>query len=122
MKLDYNQQDQLESMMPVYQEILSNAHPLKLEIYSGDDDSNCPTLGTMEWTYGLNLPETASWAPWYCEDAPYGQQFAGFQVAWAGSGNSTLTLSTVHAAGHEVPTYKGQQALQLFQRYLAREN
>lgn len=33
---------------------------------------------------------------------------------------STLTLSTVHGAGHEVPTYKGQQALQLFRRFLAR--
>lgn len=98
-------------------------HPLKLEIYSGDDDSNCPLLGTLQWTYALELEETSSWAPWYCEDAPYGNQFAGFQVAWAadgGNATSTLTLSTVHGAGHEVPTYKGQQALQLFQRYLDR--
>jgi hypothetical protein len=67
-----------------------------------------------------------------------GTQFAGFQVSWLGTngetgaattndknGNttanvSTLTLSTVHGAGHEVPTYKGQQALQLFRRFLAR--
>jgi hypothetical protein len=56
-----------------------------------------------------------------------GEQFAGFQVAWQGepatndpTAASTLTLSTVHGAGHEVPTYKGQQALQLFRRFLAR--
>jgi carboxypeptidase C (cathepsin A) len=119
-KLDYNQADQLESMIPVYQEILNNEYPLKLEIYSGDDDSNCPMLGTLEWTYGLELEETSSWSPWYCQDAPYGNQFAGFQVSWAAGNSSTLTLSTVHGAGHEVPTYKGQQALQLFQRYLER--
>jgi hypothetical protein len=48
-------------------------------------------------------------------------------VAWRGgpatndpTAASTLTLSTVHGAGHEVPTYKGQQALQLFRRFLAR--
>ena len=50
-----------------------------------------------------------------------GNQFAGFQVAWKGNGTAaSFTLSTVHGAGHEVPTYKGQQAKQLFGRFLAR--
>ena len=94
------------------------------QVYSGTDDSNCPTLGTMAWAYGLGLPEAPSgaWTPWFYDDAVYGEQFAGFQAGWRGTNGSasTLTLSTVEGAGHEVPTYKGQQALQLFQRFLAR--
>jgi hypothetical protein len=46
---------------------------------------------------------------------------AGFAVSWKGNVSSTLTLSTIHGAGHEVPTYKGQQALQRFRMFLARD-
>jgi len=102
-------------MSPLYLEIVG--HGLKLEVYSGDDDSNCPTLGTMEWIYGLGLEEVSAWSPWYYNDTVYGNdQFAGFQVAW----EEDLTFSTVHGAGHEVPTYKGEAALELFKRFLAR--
>ena len=71
----------------------------------------------MQWIYGLGYPETQSWSPWYYEDSTYGHQFAGFATQWNG-GN--LTFSTVHGAGHEVPTYKGEAALQLFRNFLAR--
>jgi hypothetical protein len=43
-------------------------------VYSGDDDDNCPTLGTMQWIYGLALEEVAKWAPWYYDDALYGKR------------------------------------------------
>ena len=115
--LDYNPADGMVPMMPLYQSLIADPTPLKLEVYSGDDDSNCPTLGTMQWAYGLDLPETQAWNPWYYEDPTYGHQFAGFQVSWEGN----LTLSTVHGAGHEVPTYKAAAALELFKRYIARE-
>jgi len=55
-------------------------YPVKLEVYSGSDDSNCPLLGTMTWAYGLGLPSRSAWSPWYYDDAFYGDQFAGFQV------------------------------------------
>ena len=63
--LDYSGRDGMVPMMPIYEALVADPTPLKLEVYSGDDDSNCPTLGSMEWLYGLGLQEEASWAPWY---------------------------------------------------------
>ena len=46
-----------------------------MKVYSGDDDSNCPLLGTLNWIYNLTgLEETAAWAPWYYDDAHYGKE------------------------------------------------
>jgi hypothetical protein len=59
-------------MPPTYLDILANSFPLKLEVYSGDDDDNCPTLGSMQWSYALHLEATSKWAPWYYQDAVYG--------------------------------------------------
>ena len=44
------------------------------KVYSGDDDDNCPTLGTMQWAYGLGLEPLAKWNPWYYDDAMYGKE------------------------------------------------
>jgi hypothetical protein len=117
--LDYDGKDGLKPMPPVYIDIVSYPYPLKLEVYSGDDDSNCPLLGTMAWMYGLGLEETSAWDAWLYDDALYGEQVGGFTVSWIGPTDTTLTLSTVHGAGHEVPTYKGAQAKQLFAKFLA---
>lgn len=45
-----------------------------MQVYSGDDDDNCPTLGTMQWAYGLGLEQLAKWNPWYYDDALYGME------------------------------------------------
>jgi len=119
-KLEYNRTDGRVSMVDTYDYILHNpyGYPLKIEVYSGDDDSNCPTLGTMDWIWTLSTDTAVSWEPWYYNDTTYGNQFAGFYSQWD---DGNLTFSTVHGAGHEVPTYKPEAALRLFQRYLARE-
>jgi hypothetical protein len=44
------------------------------KVYSGDDDDNCPTLGTMQWAYGLGLEPLVKWNPWYYDDALYGKE------------------------------------------------
>ena len=46
------------------------------------------------------------------------QQTAGFLTKWK---NTKLAFLTVHGAGHEVPTYTPQVALDLFTKYLAGE-
>lgn len=48
-----------------------------------------------------------------------GKQTSGYVTKFEeGSG---LTFATVHGAGHEVPTYRPQQALQLLDNYLQGE-
>jgi hypothetical protein len=45
-------------------------------------------------------------------------QTAGYITKWT---NTKLAFATVHGAGHEVPTYKPDIALELFRMYLAGE-
>ena len=40
-------------MMPVYEKLLKASPPLKMLIYSGDDDAVCATLGTQQFIWDL---------------------------------------------------------------------
>ncbi len=46
------------------------------------------------------------------------KQTAGFLTKWS---NTKMAFLTVHGAGHEVPTYKPEVALDLYKRFLAGE-
>jgi len=114
----YNLADKMLPMEKYYKIILnSKTHPnLRVLVYSGDDDSVCGTIGTQRWIYDLGFPTISLWDTWYNQDG----QTAGFITKFKTpfGKESRFSFITVHDAGHEVPTYKPKDALELFEMYI----
>jgi carboxypeptidase C (cathepsin A) len=102
-------------MVPIYQELLNGTSGINILVYSGDDDSVCGTIGTQSWIWGMGYEASARtyWSPYVVAE-----QTAGFLTKWK---DTKLGFLTVHGAGHEVPAYKPEVALDLFTRYLKGE-
>ena len=113
----YQMADKMLPMEKYYKTILnSKTHPnLRILVYSGDDDSVCGTIGTQRWIYDLGFPVDKLWTTWFVDG-----QTAGYITTFKTpfSKESRFAFMTVHGAGHEVPTYKPKEALELFQMYL----
>jgi carboxypeptidase C (cathepsin A) len=113
----YNLADKMLPMEHYYKTILnSKTHPdLRVLVYSGDDDGVCGTIGTQRWIYDLGFSVNSLWKTWYVDG-----QVAGYTTKF----NTPLSkdirfyFMTVHFAGHEVPTYKPKEALELFEMYI----
>lgn len=131
--------DTIKPMMPVYADLLASAEPpLKILVYSGDDDSVCATLGTQQWIWNMGLPfkrdpntgADINWQRWEIDagpdchpsvaaDKPVGPacvQVGGFKTVWEG-----LSFVTVHGAGHMVPMTRPLFGLHVLQNFLAGE-
>ena len=96
---------------------LGAVEPLKLLVFSGDNDAVCGTQGTLTWIFSLGLNVTDYWQPWNFHDPLYGSRLGGYYTKMDG-----IHFATVHGAGHEVPSYKPAAALQLFVDFLGRSN
>lgn len=110
--LRYSERDMQIDMAPYYNYLIDGGYGLKILVYSGDDDSVCAMSGTDDWLWDLGY-ETIDgkyWQEWVVD-----QQTAGYVTHFK---DGALTYATVHGAGHEVPTYKPKQALQLFENYI----
>ena len=114
----YNLADKMLPMEKYYKTLLnSETHQdLRILVYSGDDDSVCGTIGTQRWIYDLGFPTTSLWDTWYDQEG----QTAGFITKFKTpfGKDSRFSFITVHDAGHEVPTYKPKDALELFDMYI----
>ena len=97
---------------PIYLELLASGKNLSILVFSGDDDSVCGTIGTQSWIWELGPKPVGDWKPWTSLDDG---QVAGYVQHFDG-----LSFATVHGAGHEVPTFKPAQALQLISAYFNR--
>ncbi|KAH7365080.1 hypothetical protein KP509_18G008000 [Ceratopteris richardii] len=104
---NYSKSDMVNSMIPVYQELLKEN--LRIWIYSGDTDGVVSTLGTRRWIKELNLTVQT---PWYAWD--YNNQVGGWTQEYDG-----LTFVTVRGAGHLVPFVQPGPAFALFGTFLA---
>lgn len=115
----YQMADKMLPMEKYYRTLLnSKTHPdLRILVYSGDDDSVCGTIGTQKWIYDLGFPVDNLWTTWMVDG-----QTAGYSTTFKTpfGKDSRFAFMTVHGAGHEVPTYKPKEALDLFQRYLVK--
>jgi carboxypeptidase C (cathepsin A) len=113
----YQLADKMLPMEKYYRTILnSKTHPnLRILVYSGDDDSVCGTIGTQRWIYDLGFSVNSLWTTWFVDG-----QTAGYITTFKTpfSKESRFAFMTVHGAGHEVPTYKPREALDLFKKYL----
>lgn len=114
----YNLADKMLPMERYYRTILnSKTHPdLRVLVYSGDDDGVCGTIGTQRWIYDLGFSVDSLWKTWYNDQGQLAGYVTKFNTPF--SKESRFSFMTVHFAGHEVPTYKPMEALQLFEMYL----
>merc|ERR1712071_125224 len=117
--LQYSRADVNKSLIDFYKMVISSGlkKNLNMMVFSGDDDAICATAGTQYWIYdlGIDVKKGHLWKNWYDNDG----QVAGYVTAFddlGGSGN--FTFVTVHGAGHEVPAFKPEQALEMFSTFL----
>jgi len=110
--LSYDQTDGAKSMVPYYQYRIDGNYGLNILVYSGDDDSVCGTIGTQSWIWSMGYESLKpDWVPYKVDG-----QLGGYLTKFKSTG---LALATVHGAGHEVPTYKPEAALWLFNAYIS---
>jgi len=112
--IKYDQGDGHNSMVPYYQYLIDGKFGLNILVYSGDDDSVCATIGTQAWIWDMGYKTDGKiWRTYTVAD-----QTAGYFTQWK---DTNLGFLTIHGAGHEVPTYKPEVALDMFDRYLKGE-
>lgn len=117
----YHSKDSAVSIIPLYKELVrlgqDGIHDWNMLVFSGDDDSICSTAGTQEWIWDLDVDTAAkaSWHPWKVNG-----QTAGFVTTFDLGTESLASFRfvTVHGAGHEVPSYRPMEALELFRKFV----
>lgn len=110
-KVNYSIKDKDSSMVDHYNYLIDGNYNLNILVYSGDDDSVCSTEGTQSWIWDLGYEiSKRNW-----ETYTYEKQTAGYFTAWK---NTKLGFLTIRGAGHEVPTYKPEIALDMFTKYI----
>ena len=113
--VSYNGTDSTEvSTAPIYNYLIDGKFGLNILVYSGDDDSVCGTVGTQSWIWGLGYTVAGKMWQTYTFDS----QVAGYATQWK---DTHLGFLTIHGAGHEVPTYKPDVALDMWSKYLSGE-
>ena len=113
----YNYADSLIPMEPKYEYLCEGGYNLKMAIYSGDDDTVCGTMGTQYWMWNMTNWNTTSDGSWRAWDDVNGQT-GGYRNKWNCGKNQNISLVTVHSAGHQVPWFKQQRALWVFENFL----
>jgi len=96
------------SLLGLYPTLIENYRVL---IYNGDVDCCVPYLDNEHWTEGLGYPTTSPWHPWSVNG-----QVAGYATNYDANG---FAFVTVKGAGHMVPETKPENALAMFQMFLA---
>lgn len=110
----YKQTDGMNSMVPNYKYLIDGGFGLNILVFSGDNDDVCGTIGAQDWIWSMGYRVADKmWQPYTVNG-----QTAGYLTKWEGT---KFGFATVHAAGHEVPTYKPEVALWLFDSYLKGE-
>jgi len=112
--LRYKQSDGSNDMTPYYNYLIDGGFKLNILVFSGDDDDVCATIGTQSWIWDLGYEVAGQKWQTYTVNG----QTAGYLTKWK---NTKLAFATVRGAGHEVPTYKPQEALWLWDSYLKGE-
>jgi len=113
----YQTADRMKSVIHIYKELLDDKEAdIRMLIYSGDDDGVCATSYTQHVVFDVfNYKPSSYWKLWKV-DGQTGGYITEFNTPW--SKESRLAFSTVHFAGHEVPTYKPKEAYVLFNAFI----
>jgi carboxypeptidase C (cathepsin A) len=115
--IKYEMVDKMKSVIHIYKELLDDKEAgIRMLIYSGDDDGVCATSYTQHMVWDiLNYKPSSYWKLWKV-DGQTGGYITEFNTPW--DSKSRLAFSTVHFAGHEVPTYKPKEAFVLFNAFI----
>jgi hypothetical protein len=107
--LVYNQDDQFNSVVNYYYLLVSGGYGLKFMVFSGDDDSVCPTQGTENWIFGMGFGVANLWKPWKADG-----QLGGFYTQFT----HNLTFVTIRNAGHQVSSTQPITSFTMVEMYL----
>ncbi|GMI88425.1 serine carboxypeptidase-like 34 [Hibiscus trionum] len=100
--------DSPASMLPTIRKLIAGG--IRIWVYSGDTDGRIPVTATRLTLKKLGLKINEDWTPWYTNN----KQVGGWTIEYDG-----LMFVTIRGAGHEVPSFKPKQALQLVKHFLA---
>ncbi|KAL3649918.1 Serine carboxypeptidase-like 34 [Castilleja foliolosa] len=100
--------DSAFSILHILRELIAAGQ--RIWVFSGDTDGRVPVTGTRYGLKKLGLRIRQDWTPWYT----FNQQVGGWTVEY----ESNLRFVTIRGAGHEVPSFKPKQALQLLRHFL----
>ncbi|KAL7606256.1 hypothetical protein Lser_V15G18896 [Lactuca serriola] len=98
--------DSPTTILPTITQLIENG--VSVWIYSGDTDGRVPVTSSRYSVNKLKLPVATSWRPWY-----YNKEVGGYVVGYKG-----VVLTTVRGAGHTVPSYQPERALQMISSFL----
>ncbi|CAI8608252.1 unnamed protein product [Vicia faba] len=96
------------SMIKYHKNLTSKGY--RALIFSGDHDMCVPFTGSQAWTRSIGYKIVDEWRPWLSNG-----QVVGFTQGY----DNNLTFLTIKGAGHTVPEYKPQEALEFYKRFLA---
>ncbi|XP_042048777.1 serine carboxypeptidase-like 34 isoform X2 [Salvia splendens] len=97
----------ITSLLPTIKKIITTN--LRVWVYSGDTDGRVPVTSTRYALRKLKLDIQQDWTPWFTDN----KQVGGWMVEYKG-----LMFVTLRGAGHQVPTFKPRQALQMLHHFL----
>nr|KAJ0211866.1 hypothetical protein LSAT_V11C400205690 [Lactuca sativa] len=98
--------DSPTTILPTITQLIENG--ISVWIYSGDTDGRVPVTSSRYSVNKLKLPVETAWRPWY-----YNKEVGGYVVGYKG-----VVLTTVRGAGHTVPCYQPERALQMISSFL----
>jgi hypothetical protein len=117
--IKYSLIDKAKSIKHIYKELLDDKEAnIRMLIYSGDDDGVCATSYTQYFVFDFlnyKVKTNSYWNLWKVDRQTAGY-ITEFDTPW--TKESRLAFSTVHFAGHEVPTYKPKEAFVLFNAFI----
>jgi len=113
----YSMKSQNDNVVPVYRDLVANGGGIRMMIYSGTVDANCPLPGLQRWIWNQNLTVTENWVPWVVKG-----QSAGFTTKFeAPNGTGGYRITTVTGAGHMAALTKPVEAKYMMQKWLSGE-
>jgi len=96
------------TVLNLYPNLIKN---YKVLVYSGDVDACVPYNGSEDWVRNLGYPVSDAWRPWLVND-----QVAGYVTSYTAA--HPFQFITVKGAGHMVPQYTPQPALEMISRWI----
>ncbi|KAL8241981.1 hypothetical protein R6Q59_012283 [Mikania micrantha] len=101
--------DAPDSILPVIKKLVAGG--VRVWVFSGDTDGRIPVTSTRLSLRKLGLNIVEDWSPWYTKT-----QVGGWTITYDG-----LMFVTIRGAGHQVPTFKPKEALQLLRHFLSNQ-
>jgi carboxypeptidase C (cathepsin A) len=112
---NWDMKEQYAPMMPVYKELIANG-TLRIMVYSGDDDSICSTQASHQWIWNMGYANTEKWAQYMVDN-----QVGGMTTNFTASNGAGFRFTTVHGAGHMVPTTQPVRGVYIIKKFLSGE-